>query len=492
MKNPITMKGNGTEGSPPSLPMPVKARPYRHQQDAYDFVCKLFGLTDGEPTSTGAALLMEMGCGKTMVAIAVSGILYQSDLADRVLVVAPLSLLGVWESEYLRYADFPVSVTVLRGTGAKKEEQLNRANAGKGLCVVVVNYETAWRMEDQLFRYDADLIIADEGHKIKEARTAQSKGLHTLGKKARYRLLLTGTLITNKEIDVFSQYKFVNPQVFGNSFYAFRNRFFDMTGYGLHTPVFKKSRTGEFLERLHSIAFRVTKAEALDLPDTTEETRYVELEPKAMKLYRELARESYAELQNGEISAVNILTKTLRLSQVTGGFVGDDEKKMHRVSTAKMEALADILDAALADGKKLVIMARFVAEMDAIREMLEKRGIGFAEVRGGVKDRAEEVRRFQEEPDCRAFIGQIAAAGLGLTLTASDTMVFYSMDYSMSNFTQAQARIHRIGAKGTCHYIYLVAKGTVDEKVMAALRDKVDLAKALVDDYRAGKDPFNA
>ena len=295
----------------------------------------------------------------------------------------------------------------------------------------------------------------------------------------------------NREIDVFSQYKFVNPHIFGASFYAFRNRYFDMGGYGLHTPIFKKSRTDEFLQRLHAVAFRVTKAEALDLPETTEETRFVELEPKAARLYRELAKQSYAELANGEVSAVNILTRILRLSQVTGGHVGDDDGGMHRVSTAKMDALADILDSAIADGKKLVVIARFVPEMDDIRDMLEKRGIGYAEVRGGVKDRAGEVERFQNDTDCRVFIGQIAAAGLGLTLTASDTMVFYSMDYSMSNFTQAQARIHRIGAKDTCHYIYLVARGTIDERVMTALQGKVDLAKALVDDYRKGRNPFN-
>lgn len=486
-------KGQETRNeSPPSpaLPMPVRARPYSHQQAAFDFVCRLFGLMDGKRRSSGAALLMEMGCGKTLVAIAVAGILYQFGMAERVLVVAPLSLLGVWESEFTRFAHFPVSVTVLKGTAAKKEELL-RMNAPKeGLQVTVVNYETCWRMQDELLEYDADLIIADEGHKIKEARTAQSKGLHILGCKARFRLLLTGTLITNKEIDIFSQYKFMNPQIFGTSFYAFRNHYFDMTGYGLHTPVFKKVRTEEFLQRLHSVAFRVTKAEALDLPDTTEEIRYVELEPKTAKLYRELAKESYAELANGEISAVNILTRILRLSQVTGGHVGDDEKQMHWVSTAKMDALADILDSALADGKKIVVMARFVPEMDDIRELLEARSIGYAEVRGGVKDRTEEVRRFQEDETCKVFIGQIAAAGLGLTLTASDTMVFYSMDYSMSNFTQAQARIHRIGAKSTCHYIYLAAKGTIDEKVMAALQGKVDLARALVDDYRKGRNPF--
>ena len=466
--------------------MPVKAKPYKHQQEAFDFVCRLFGLTDGKKRSPGAALLMEMGTGKTLVAIAVACILYQFGLAGRVLVVAPLSLLGVWESELQRFAGVPVNAVVLKGTMEQKKELLKGASKDK-LNIAIVNYESAWRLEKELLAFNPELVIADEAHKIKEGRTKQSKSLHKLGDKAQFKLLLTGTLITNRELDAWSQYRFVNPAIFGTSFYVFRGRFFDMVGYGNHIPVFRKSKTDEFLKRLHSVAYRITKTEALDLPDTTEETRYVELEPKAMKLYRELVKESYAEMDRGEITVSNVLTKILRLSQVTGGFVGDDDKAMHAVSTAKMEALSDILDSVMADGKKLVIMARFVAELDGIADLLEKRGIGYAQVRGGVRDRAEEVRRFQEDEDCRVFVGQIAAAGLGLTLTAADTLVFYSMDYSMSNFTQAQARIHRIGAKETCHYIYLTARGTVDETVIKALQNKMDLAKFLIDDYRQGR-----
>lgn len=471
--------------------MPVKVKPYKHQQEAFDFVCWLFGLTDGKKRSPGAALLMEMGTGKTLVAIAVACILYQFGLIGRVLVVAPLSLLGVWESELQRFAGVPVNAVVLKGTMEQKKELLKGASKDR-LNIAIVNYESAWRLEKELLAFNPDLVIADEAHKIKEGRTKQSKSLHKLGDKSQFKLLLTGTLITNRELDAWSQYRFVNPAIFGTSFYVFRGRFFDMVGYGNHIPAFRKSKTDEFLKRLHSVAYRITKAEALDLPDTTEETRYVELEPKAMKLYRELVKESYAEMDRGEITVSNVLTKILRLSQVTGGFVGDNDKSMHAVSTAKMEALSDILDSVMADGKKLVIMARFVAELDGIADLLEKHGIGYAQVRGGVRDRAEEVRRFQEAEDCRVFVGQIAAAGLGLTLTAADTLVFYSMDYSMSNFTQAQARIHRIGAKETCHYIYLTARGTVDETVIKALQNKMDLAKFLIDDYRQGRKPLDA
>ncbi|MCL1964915.1 MAG: SWF/SNF helicase family protein, partial [Firmicutes bacterium] len=101
-----------------------------------------------------------------------------------------------------------------------------------------------------------------------------------------------------------------------------------------------------------------------------------------------------------------------------------------------------------------------------------------------------QVSRFQTDPDCQVFVGQIATAGLGITLTAASTLVFYSTDYSMSNHEQARARIHRVGQKENCTYIYLAAKGTVDEKVLKSLRNKADLARMLVDDYRKGLNPY--
>ena len=468
--------------------MPVKAKPYAHQYKAFEFACTKFGILPGE-FSSGVALLMEMGTGKTITSIGIAGALYQFGKIKRVLVVAPLSILGVWEEEFSRFADYPYTLTVLKGPSSKKAETL-RSIGRNGLQIVVVNYESAWRIEKDILAFDADLIIADEAHKLKEARASQSKAMHHFGDKARYKLLLTGTVITNRELDVFSQYRYLNRKVFGDSFYVFRNRYFDMVGYGNHIPRFRNYMLDDFLQRMHSIAFRVTKEECLDLPGITEEVRTVELEPKAMKIYKELQKESYTELGKKEVSAVNILTKLLRLSQVTGGHLTDDEGDNNAVSTAKLDALSDILDSAMAEEKKIVVMARFVPELNDIEALLKKRGIGFASVRGGVKNRGEEIRRFQEDSDCRAFVGQIAAAGLGITLAAASTMVFYSLDYSMSNFEQAKARIHRVSQTENCLYIYLVAKGTVDTKVLRALQQKVDLAKALVDDYRKGINPF--
>lgn len=435
---------------------------------------------------------MEMGTGKTITSIAITGALVRAGRIRRVLIVAPLSILGVWEEEFQKFAAFPYALAVLTGSGSRKLDTL-RHMTGAVLQVVVVNYESAWRMEKDLAAWRPDLIIADEGHKIKTHNIAASKAMHRLGAKAGYRLLLTGTVITNKAIDVFSQFKFVNPAIFGQSFYAFRNRYFDMVGYGNHTPVLKKSMEAELTEKLHSISFRATKAECLDLPETTDVIRQVELEPAALRVYRGLVKESYAELSSGEVTAPNILTRLLRLSQLTGGFIGNDETAtVEQISAAKLSALEDILDGAAAEGKKLVIIARFIPEIRAICGLLKKRGLRYSYITGEVKNREEQVSAFQNDPAVMAFVGQIATAGLGITLTAASTMVFYSLDYSMSNFEQTKARIHRVGQRMPCTYLYLVARGTVDEKVLQALKDKADLARTLVDDYRSGRNPFAA
>ena len=472
-----------------TIPMPIKVQPFDHQQQAYDFVCDLFGLTTFEEKCSGAGLLMEMGCGKSLVGLAVMGTLSRLSLIDRALIVCPLSITGVWESELQKFADYPYSLTILKGTMQKKKELLGSLPKSE-LQIVVCNYESMWRLEAELQRFHPGLIIADEGHRLKDGTSRQSKAMHRLGDKADYRLLLTGTAITNKELDIYSEYRFTAPQVFGRSFYTFRGRYFTMGGYGGYVPIFKKEMQDDFLKRLHSIAFRVRKDECLDLPAITEEVRIVDLEPKALRLYSEIEDESYAELKNSEVTALNILTRILRLSQITGGHLTDDEHTNHTVSTAKLEALSDIIDTMQEENRKLVVMARFTAELDDIEALLQKRKIGYSIVRGGIKDRDEQVRRFQEDEDCRVFIGQIQAAGMGLTLTAASTMVFFSLDYNMANFDQAKARIHRVSQTENCHYVYLCCRGTIDNKVLRALRDKVDLAKTLVDDYRRGENPF--
>ena len=465
--------------------LPIRATPYQHQIDAYKFALRC--LMNGG----GCALLMEMGCGKTLTAIAIVGALLLMCGIRRVLIVAPLSIVGVWRDEFELFAGYEYDLAVLDGPMARKADTL-RHMTGKRLQVVVVNYESCWRMEADLMKWHPDAIICDEGHKIKTHNISASKALHRLGVKAAFRLLLTGTVVVNKPIDVFSQYKFCDPTVFGPSFYQFRNRYFDMVGYGGYTPVMKKHMEQEFAQRLHNIAFRVTKDQCLDLPETTDVIQRVDLEPDAMRLYRQLVKDSYAEISRDTVTVTNVLTRLLRLMQLTGGFLsGDENPAAEAVSKAKMNALSDLIDSAMENGQKVVVIARFIPELRAITKMLEAKGIRYAQISGEVKNRDEQVSAFQNDPECRVFVGQIATAGLGITLTAASTMIFYSLDYSMANYDQTRARIHRVGQRNACTYIHLVARNTVDEKVLQALRDKSNLAKQLVDDYRAGSNPFN-
>lgn len=416
--------------------------------------------------------------------------MFETGKIKKLLIVCPLSICGVWEEEFSKFADFEYNLKVLKSSLEKKIETLYSLE-GRALQVAVVNYESVWRIERQIKNWHPDMIICDESHKIKSHNIAASKSLHKLGEKTMYRLILTGTAITNKAIDIFSQYKFLEPKIFGKSFYTFRNHYFDMVGYGLHTPVLKESMKDELKNKIHSIAFVAKKSECLDLPETTDILRYVELEPYAMNTYKHLVRDSFAELQNSEITVTNVLTKILRLSQLTGGFLGDDDgKKVHQISKAKLNALEDIIDDVTSSGKKLVIMARFIPEIEAIKKLLNDKKINFSVITGDVKNRADEISKFQNNVDVLVFVGQIATAGLGITLTASSTMVFYSLDYSMSNFEQAKARIHRTGQKENCTYIYLIASNTVDEKIMKALKNKVNLAKSLIDDYKNGLNPY--
>jgi SNF2 family DNA or RNA helicase len=426
-----------------------------------------------------------------MTAVALAGKLYLNRKIEKVLITAPLSILSVWKQEFERFADFDFTLAVLDGTLGKKADTLRHLK-GTPLQIAVINYESAWRLEDEIKAWKPDLIISDECHKMKTHNTSVAKAMHKLGVSAKYRLLLTGTAITNKEIDIFSQYKFAASEIFGQSFYSFRNYFFNLTGYGNHTPVLKPSMRDEFTRKIHSIAFKALKSDCLDLPPITEISRMVHLEPAAKKLYKDLVKDSYTELQNGEaVSATNILTRLLRLSQLTGGFLSSDENSTPKsVSTAKLDCLKDLIETAQSENKKIVIIARFIAEIDAIKKLLTKMNIKFSAISGETKDREEQVRSFQEDETVTAFVGQISTAGLGITLTKASVMVFYSMNYSSSDFEQARARIHRSGQTEPCTYYYILAENTVDGKILKALRDKKELAKSLIDDFRSGINPF--
>ena len=429
------------------------------------------------------AFLMDMGTGKTITTIAVVGALNKKHKVTRLLVVSPKSIVDVWDQEFEKFADFPYSLAVLDGTTSKKADTI-RYMVGNGLQVIVVNYESCWRLEDELTRWQPDMIVCDESSKIKNAQAKCSKALHRLGRISSYNLILTGTPITNSPLDFFSQYKFLDENIFGGSFYSFRSKYAILGGFQNHQIIGYK-HLDELVSKAHEIAYRIRIDEAVELPEFIDEIRSVKLEKQAQSIYNSIDKDSYAELMCGEVTIRNVLTRLLRLSQCTGGFIkndaGDDAQQ---ISTAKLEALEDIIDSCIEEGKKAVVFARFVPEINAISKMLTKKKIGHAIIKGDVKDRAEQVEAFQNDENTKVFIGQLATTGMGLTLTAGTVAVYYSLDFSYANYEQSRARIRRIGQTKRGVYIHIVAKGTVDETVMNALKHKADVANLMVDDYK--------
>ena len=417
-------------------------------------------------------------------------------MVKKVLIVAPTSVCAVWPKEFNDYADFKYTVKVLLGDKKSRIKALDDLDKFpfEALKVAVINYESTWREDifDRLLAFDADLIIADESQRIKTHDAAQSKAMHQLGDKARYKLILSGTPVQNEAVDIFSQYRFLDPTIFGMNFYAFRGRYCVMGGFN-RKQIVQYRDLDALIKKEHSIAYRVTKEEALDLPEQTFENRYITLSKKERNIYDKLRRDSFAELDGGgTITATTVLTKLLRLQQFTGGFlVEDDAAKPQLVSRGKLDALADILQDYVVEGKKkLVIFARFIPEvMEIIKlanDIAGKHGMQTVAIYGDIKKelRGDIVQQFQTDPATTVFVGQIDTAGTGITLTAADTCVYYSENFNYATYEQSLSRIHRIGQRHPCTYIHLVAEKTVDELILKSLAAKEDLAKAVVDDWR--------
>jgi len=480
------------EDPAPLLPYPVKANLYKHQIRGANMALRAFGALDAKTPGGGFGELFEMGCGKTLTTIAVAGALYNLGKIDRVLVVAPTSVCSVWPHDLNQFATFPWEARVLLGDKKKRLKALNELENWpfKALRIAVINYESTHRegIFEALAAYKPDLIVCDESQRIKNPSAAQSKALHKLGDAAPFRMILSGTPVQNNAVDLYSQYRFLDPAVYGANFYAFKNRYCIMGGYGQHQIVGYRNMD-ELVEKEHSVAYRVTKEECLDLPQQTFINRYVQFTDAEQAIYEQLRKSSFLELETGEnVTATTILTMYLRLMQLTGGFLTADEStRPKQVNTAKLDALADIVDDYVVDaGKKLVIFARFRAEIAAIENLLRLRKIQYGSIYGDVpmEERGKIVEDFQANPDTKVFVAQIQTAGLGITLHAASTAVFYSYDYNYANYAQALARIHRIGQHLPVTYIHLVVDGSIDEKILTALENKEDMAKTVVDSWR--------
>lgn len=497
-------KDAGWEKAQPLVPIPVKLpndwEVMQHQVLGFNIGIQIPNI----------ALLMEMGTGKTLTAIGIAGRRILDGYARRILVVAPMSVVPVWPAELAQFADFPFKVEVFEGEAAKRNRKFRRdafarffnETTDQDARILVTNYESIANTYMELAKWNPDIIIADESQRIKNHRAGRSKAMHYLGDRARYKMILTGTPITQGPLDYFSQYRFLEPTVFGNSFTTFRSQYADMGGFE-DREVVKFKHVEDLERRANSIAFRVRAEDCLDLPKFVPVYRTCELEPKARKIYDALVADAVAEIEgsidaNGELSQVtinNILVKIMRCQQIAGGFLTDDDGVVHVVSQAKMKLMEDQLALCLENGQKVVIFARFRAEITAIQEHLTKLKIKHNMIwgdtpRGEIKHpvtkelinpRRDEVANFQSDPESKVFLAQIQTAGLGITLTSACVNMFYSYNHSFGDYDQARKRTDRIGQINPGLNLHLMANETSDVDVLKALRRKRNVADCIVD-----------
>lgn len=460
-----------------------KTKPYSYQLKALRKIQKLDGV---------AGLFMEMGTGKTKVAIDWAGIGYYNYDVKRVLVICPLSVVGVWQRQIKQHLPFFARVRVLTGSTTERIKLIKfmLRSPQPSQDWLIINYEGIWRgkgrnrIEDLLEKWGPNLVICDEGHRIKSATAKQSKTAARIGSYAEQRLVLTGTPITKSPLDVFGQFRFIDPSIFGSNWYRFKNHFAIWGGFGRY-QVRGYKNMNELITKVRDNTYRIKKEKAIDLPDKVSVTVPVQLGQKATEMYKKMAKEMIVEIEETHATAAIVLTKILRLSQITSGFIKDVDGMVRVFDNSKLNVCIDLLDDMLAQDKKVVVFCRFVKDIERIEKVIqEKFNLEPLILSGSVpmSERDGLVQRFQNDKSEKIFIAQIQAGSLGIDLTAASVAIFYSLDYGYANYVQAQDRLHRIGQTNKVTYYHLVVPRTIDSLTLSILKEKGDLAHAIVHD----------
>jgi SNF2 family DNA or RNA helicase len=432
-----------------------KTKPYRHQHKALLRALKQHYL----------GVLWEPGLGKSKLIVDWAAAENMRGNIQRVLIVCPLSAVGVWEDEFKSHCPVPYLIT----SPDPKNEIIGRV---KRLHIVVINYDLAWRRAEMIARFKPQFVIADESHRIKRASTRRSWYMRSWN-KAPYRAILTGTPVPRSMLDLYGQWVFLNPKTFGTRIKDFKERYIKYGGFrGYQVKGYYHLK--ELKAKVKKDATRRRKDNTLDLPERIWQRVPVDLEPYASSLYWQVAEEFYAQLKSGEIVDVkNAMVKLGKLQQIAGGWVFTDKGPV-QVSTAKLNATREILEDLYEAQDKVVVFARFLAEVNGIADVGRK--IGFNTfVLSGATPRAQrpvDVRTFQRGTKPSLFVAQTQTGGLSITLTGAHEAIFYSPPLPLDDYIQCCDRVHRIGQAKKVRYRHIVARETVDLEIYQRLKDK--------------------
>jgi len=465
-----------------------KTEPYEHQKDALK---KCWN-------KESFAIFAEMGTGKTKIALDNACILYNKGKIDRLLVVAPKGTYMNWvDQEIPTHVPDYIERNVLAwkpNITDKYEQQLKaiRDSNDYKFKIFVMNVEALSTKKGvefaKLFLIGKAMMIVDESTTIKNPQAKRTKNILSLAREAKYRRILTGSPVTQSPMDLWAQMDFLDPEILGQqSFYAFRTRYAVVItanaagGTHKYQKIVKFKNLAQLGQLVSPHSYRILKKDCLDLPEKTFTKREIELTDEQKQAYGEMKANAMTILKGESLTAVNVLTQLMRLHQITCGHMKTDSGDTLNLKNNRLDELMQIL--AETSGKA-IIWANYIHDILNIEAAIKKEygHTSYCTYYGATKaeDRQRCIYDFQNKMnDCRFFIGNTQTGGYGITLTAASTVIYYSNNYDLEKRIQSEDRAHRIGQKNPVLYIDLVSKGTVDEKIIKSLRNKVNIAKEI-------------
>ena len=466
---------------------PFKNKPFVHQAAYLQRFWE-------HPTS---ALFAEMGTGKSFMLINNAAMLYDRGKINAMLIVAPKGVYRNWyKSEIPKHMPAHISYKMAcwnpTPRKAEKMEMDAMFNAVDDLRILIMNIEAFSTEKGQQFakiflRVTDAFMAVDESTTIKTPTAKRTKAIVKVGREARYRRIATGSPVTKSPLDLYSQCDFLGEDCLNyNSYYAFQARYAVLVERKMPTHTFKQvvgyRHLDELKDKLDRFAFRVTKDECLDLPDKIYLRRDVELTTEQKKTYEQMKLMALSVLDQGLVSTNNALTQLLRLHQIVCGFVKLDDGQEMELPNNRLSELMDLL--AESDGK-VIIWANYRKNIQDIKLAIQKEyGMTSVATYYGDTDadeRQDIVDKFSDpKSELRFFVGNPTTGGYGLTLVSSHTVVYYSNSFDLEKRLQSEDRAHRIGQTEKVTYIDLIATNTVDEHIVKALRNKINIASAVL------------
>jgi len=459
-----------------------KTKPYAHQLKALEMSWK----------KEVFALFMEMGTGKSKVLLDNISMLYDKGKINGALIVAPKGVYKNWlESEIPTHlVDHVQKKAVLWQALINKKQQAKLDTLFKSevdLHILIMNVEAFSTKKGLDFAakflscHNA-LVAIDESTTIKNPGAQRTKNILRLSKLSKYRRILTGSPVTKSPLDLYTQCFFLDPWLLDHdSYYTFRTRYALMktanfNGRSVQLVVGYKN-LAELSEKLKNFSYRVLKDDCLDLPPKTFMKRIIQLSPEQKRLYSQMKSMALAELNGKMLTTFNAVTQIMRLQQITCGHFKADDDSIQEIKNNRITELMNLLEEV--EGKA-VIWAHWRHDIATIVREIEKEYPGSVMTYYGdttPDDRQKAIREMQDpESKIRFLVGTPQTGGYGITLTGASTMIYYSNGYDLLLRQQSEARIDRIGQKKPMTYIDILAEDTVDEKIVKALRKKVNIA----------------